>query len=160
VLLLLAFSWVVHPAVVPQDSTTIEVENDKPAQNVFPVEGKEGWVRIKNLPAGSQVKIIYRPESEVKEEVPVAPDGDGEFRWTPKYAGLAEIRIFELVPDSRNPKLSKEKTVTKKTVSVAFASSITLGVFIMAAAGLILFGGAFVSIRALLRAPPGPDGTS
>ena len=36
-------------------------------------------------------------------------------------------------------------------VSVRFASIISAGLFVMLAAGVILFGGAFVSIRALMR---------
>jgi len=94
--------------------------------------------------------VTYRPGSEVEIAGTVAVTPDGTAIWTPARPGLAELDAT-IAPPGGKPFHYKE------TVAVRFANRVSVGLFVMIAAGLILFGGAFLSIRALLRRDAGPQ---
>jgi len=88
--------------------------------------------------------VTYRPGSDV-EVVDELEIGSGVAKWTPRYAGLANLSARIAPAGGGEPVTSDE------LLSIRFATTLTAGLFVMLGAGLILFGGAFLSIRALLR---------
>jgi len=89
--------------------------------------------------------ITYRPGSDVEDTKSFVSPPDGVAEWTPAHAGLARLEAWI------TPAGGGETVAHEQMVSVRFGSTLTTGLFVMLVAGLILFGGAFVSIRALLR---------
>ncbi len=122
------------------------LEGYDPTAGKFLVEGQEVRVRVEGGTL-TKLTVVYRPKSKVeaKEELGVE-SADGSLRWAPKDAGLVSL--------SAEYQTSSGKAAEDPVgmlVSVAFASTFTMGLLVMAFAGILLFGGAFVSIRALLR---------
>ncbi|MAE76103.1 MAG: hypothetical protein CMJ85_04435 [Planctomycetes bacterium] len=97
--------------------------------------------------AGSMksLTVTYRPGSEVEEKETVKVTG-GIAMWKPKSAGLAKFDAMIKPPDS-----AAKPAPYSEIVSIRFDSAVSLGLIVMLFAGLILFGGAYVSVRALLR---------
>lgn len=107
------------------------------------VEGVETTIRATGGELLS-LTITYRPGSDV-EVIDELELENGVAPWTPRYAGLANLSARVA------PAGGGEPAVHEELVSVRFATTLTAGLFVMLGAGLILFGGAFLSIRALLR---------
>ena len=128
-------------AVVPR-AQEITLTAADGAQLEFPVEGKP--CRVASFGDAVALRVTYRPNSKTIEAVTLTPTAAGDFEWTPKAAGLA---MLELVPSEAED----AKAIAKKTVSVRFDGLSVVGLFVMIFAALFLFGGAFISIRALLR---------
>ncbi len=82
-----------------------------------------------------ELTITYSPKSEVEIVEKVPTNGTKLVLWRPKYAGVATITT----PGHK-----------ALTVSIRYDGVPLGGVLIMLLAGFILFGGAFVSLRALL----------
>ena len=123
-------------------SPSVVVEGIPTASDRFPIAGQQTVVSLSDgEPTG--VSVTYRPSSLVSRVVELEPSDDGVWSWTPDAAGLAELQVTY-------DRDGAEHTATR-TVSVGFASVVDSGVLVMVFAGLVLFGGAFVSIRALLR---------
>jgi hypothetical protein len=106
------------------------------------VEGKGTSIRAAE---GELVtlKITYRPGSDVEVHEELTLEG-GVAQWIPSLAGLALLEAEIASQDGSEP------IEQSRMVSVRFDSLFTSGLFVMLAAGLILFGGAFFSIRTLL----------
>ena len=117
-----------------------KLDNYAPSSGIFFVEGEAEELRWVG-PGDAKLEVIYRPGSSVEAREELSADSEGRIRWTPKNAGLAKL-VATVDP----------KTKVERLVSVSFASTFTLGLVIMVVAALVLFGGAFFSIRALLRA--------
>lgn len=122
------------------------------ADRPYLVEGKA--TEIRGGPEQGRLAsltVIYRPGSKVESKPEsVTVTSDGTATWIPRAPGLAKL-IAKIEPAGGGEPIEHEEIV-----SVRFETAISFGLFVMVAAGLILFGGAFLSIRALLRRP-GPE---
>lgn len=78
--------------------------------------------------------VTYRPGAVTARATTVAVGGES-FEFTPERAGVVQVKAGD---------------GAAKSLSVRFVSSPLAGVVVMALAGLILFGGAALSLRALL----------
>ncbi len=122
----------------------LETPEYSPKDGKFYVVDKEARFRLPGV-SGAIAHVVYRPNSVLEDsETKLAPGVDGWFTWKPKFPGLARLRVTD----------SADKTLAEKVVSVRFRSTSYLGLAVMLFAALALFGGAFVSIRALLRDQP------
>ena len=81
--------------------------------------------------AGVRVVAVYRPGSQVaeSEEIGVTSES-GVIEWTPRTAGLVRLRAEP-----------HQGRVVARDVSVRFARIPRAGLFVLVAAGLVLFGG-------------------
>jgi hypothetical protein len=116
---------------------TLQLEGYAPLQGKFFTEGKAAKVSLKSATM-TKLVVTYRPASKVAQTDTLTATG-GSVNWTPKAAGLVKLDAY----------YGADKPVTD-VVSVAFAHWFTSGLVVMFVAGVLLFGGAFVSIRALL----------
>lgn len=106
----------------------------------FPVAGKA--TSIATPPEADTIAVTYSPSSEVvatetlevKKLTPPQPGKPYLTVWVPQRAGVVELTA------------GGEKT----RVSIRFDGVPTSGVAIMIVAALILFGGAFLSMRSIL----------
>ncbi|MCB9881067.1 MAG: hypothetical protein H6832_05400 [Planctomycetes bacterium] len=106
----------------------------------FPVVGTEVRVALEGAGDASRLIVLYRPNSKtsVEESIAIA---DGHATWIPSNPGLASLDIVD----------STKASLAKRTVSIRFAETSYVGLAVMILAALLLFGGAAISIRALLR---------
>ena len=89
-----------------------------------------------------RLKVIYRPNSETaKEEEVGAFRGDGTIQWTPSAPGIASLQAVG--PDN--------EVLVSENVAIRFSGIPAYGVLVMVLAGILLFGGAGVSLRLALR---------
>ena len=86
------------------------------------------------------VRVVYRPGSVAADTVVLRAEGT-TLTFTPTAAGVVNVSAGD----------------DAKALSVRFASTPISGLFVMIAAGLILFGGAFFALRALLAQDDLPD---
>jgi hypothetical protein len=106
----------------------------------FPVVGKA--TSVTTGPEADSIELLYSPSSEVeaRQSVPIRkltpPEADKPYHtaWIPERAGVVALTAGG----------------TTVNVSVAFDGIPIGGIAIMLIAGLILFGGTFVSVRSLL----------
>ncbi|MCA8972879.1 MAG: hypothetical protein KDC95_24050 [Planctomycetes bacterium] len=118
--------------VVIQDTSGADVH--------FPVVGTEVRVSLEGAGDASSLVVLYRPNSKTSVEQSVAIS-DGRATWIPTSPGLASLDL-----------LDHDKTsLAKRTVSIRFAETSYVGLAVMILAAVLLFGGAAISIRALLR---------
>ncbi len=87
------------------------------------------------LPGADSLVVTYRPSSRIArtETIPVGPGG--RVAWTPAQAGVASLSV------DGGP---------ARNVSVRFAGTPWRGVFVLVAAGTILFGGAGFGLSRIL----------
>lgn len=114
-----------------------------------PVEGQPATVTLTegDLPlAGASVRAVYQPGSEVArtEEIGLTDDA-GTLAWTPVRAGVVRLQAEVTTPDTT--------FVVSRNLSVRFHRVPWMGLLVMAAAGLVLYGGVVRGFR-LLGAPP------
>ena len=100
----------------------------------------DGRVAAEGAGDASSLVVLYRPNSKTSVEQSVAIS-DGRATWIPTSPGLASLDL-----------LDHDKTsLAKRTVSIRFAETSYVGLAVMILAAVLLFGGAAISIRALLR---------
>jgi len=103
--------------------------------------------------AAARVSALYRPNSHTEHRTELAPvDSSGTVLWTPEYTGpvTLEVRPAGAEPGPDGAPVPPAATLT---VAVRYGSLPPSGLFIMVLAGLLLFGGAAVSMLLLLRPP-------
>ncbi|MFN3597520.1 MAG: hypothetical protein ACK41D_09655 [Rubricoccaceae bacterium] len=90
------------------------------------------------LPAPAErVVVTYRPGSRTSSSDTLAADGT-QVAWTPRAAGLVQVSYG----------------TARTTLSVRYARVPLSGLFVLVAAGAILFGGAGLALAQLLRGAP------
>lgn len=99
-----------------------------------PVEGQP--VALSFSQPVDTLTIVYRPGSTTSTTETLALHGDMSTTWTPTRAG-----VVRLAPNDQGA----------QNVSVRFQKTPGLGIFIMIAAGMILFGGIGFALRSMLR---------
>ena len=115
-----------------------------------PVEGRPVTVTLTegDLPlAGASVRAVYQPGSEVArtEEIGLTSAG-GTVAWTPVRAGVVRLQAEVTTPDTT--------FAVSRNLSVRFHGVPWMGLLVMAAAGLVLYGGVVRGFRLLAEAPP------
>jgi len=115
----------------------LKLEGYDPEHGKFFREGQPTTISLEGATM-TKLVVTYRPASKVSDEDTLEAT-DGKVTWTPKAAGLVQLDAY----------YGAKKPVTD-VVSVRFAHWFTFGLVVMVVAGVLLFGGAFVSIRALL----------
>jgi hypothetical protein len=109
--------------------------------------------------AGARVSALYRPNSHTEHRSELAAvDSSGTVLWTPEYTGPVTLEVrpagteadADADADAETPPVAPSATLT---VAVRYGSLPPSGLFIMVLAGLLLFGGAAVSMLLLLRPP-------
>ncbi len=123
----------------------------------FPVVGADQEVRLEGeaVPPGVELKVIYRPKSQTKVEAVVGPFGEGgRILWRPAAPGLT--RLIAKLPDRMQPdgKTVVGETLATKNVATCYTSPPILGIVVMVLAGILLFGGAAVSLVMALKKTP------
>ncbi|PIE23557.1 MAG: hypothetical protein CSA62_06880 [Planctomycetota bacterium] len=141
------------PLALAQDAIVIEGLESQQG-TVFLTQGQRYEVRVPvQLKAGERLHsfaLELRPGSQVAhiDQEAVQKLGEGRFAVTPSEAALAK-----LIAAYDSGKTKDGKPVLKKLempVSIQFSDSLPLGFFVMLLAGIVLFGGAALSIRTLL----------
>ena len=100
--------------------------------------------------AGARVSAVYRPNSETQHESELAAvDSSGTVLWTPEYTGPVTLEVRP----AGTPSGPEPPAAAALTVAVRYGGLPASGLFIMILAGVLLFGGAIVSMVLLLRPP-------
>ena len=158
-LLLLAALALPRPAAAQQ--LTLAADDERPLRGqavrltVLDEDGRPA--------AGTRVSALYRPNSHTEHRVELPDvDSSGTVVWTPEYTGpvTLEVRPAAAVGEegaraaaaeagSAAPPL--EPAAASLTVAVRYGSLPASGLIIMVLAGILLFGGAAVSMILLIR---------
>lgn len=101
----------------------------------YPVEGQQTIITLSE--PVDEITITYQPAAPIARTVTLPTNGQLQVPWEPDRAGVVSIQAG---------------TETKK-VSVRFSGTPVSGVLIFLFAGLVLFGGATVCLRALFAGP-------
>jgi len=103
--------------------------------------------------AGAEVTALYRPNSNTEHRSELAAvDSSGTVLWTPEYTGPVTLEVRPAGAEP-GPDGAPVPPVATLTVAVRYGSLPASGLFIMVLAGVLLFGGAAVSMLLLLRPP-------
>lgn len=131
----LAFACALALGLAASGAAQITVDS---GDSVHPTVGEEVTITFDTAPESAQV--VWRPNSAIPDTMDLGASGTS-LTWTPDRAGVATI----VTPDGT------------KNVSVRYTSLPVLGLFVLVGAGLILFGGAGMAMRALLSGDELPD---
>ncbi|HUH03957.1 MAG TPA: hypothetical protein VML75_18300 [Kofleriaceae bacterium] len=101
----------------------------------YPVEGQQTIITL-DAPV-DQIVITYQPAAPIARIVVLPTNGQLQVPWEPERAGVVSIQAGTEI----------------KKVSVRFSGTPVSGVLIFLFAGLVLFGGASVCLRALFAGP-------
>lgn len=129
-----------------EDPATITVED-------FPVRGIETDVELSNSPEATHLRVTYQPDAPVAVSEDFVLGDDTSIRWTPRNAGIAKLESIKIQAPREGE--GEEDAITvfaSQDVSVKFDGIPASGVVIALFAALVLFGGAFFSMKALLTA--------
>ncbi len=112
----------------------------------YPKVGKKIEIRLEGVsePAKESLWVVHRPNSQTAETLEVGPfDDEGKIWWIPEAPGIANLT-------NRDPESGDEEMVSM-SVAICFSSTPAWGILVMVLAGLLLFGGAGVSLRLALK---------
>ncbi len=114
----------------------------------FPEVGKDQTVALSGADGSEHLSlwVVYSPNSETQAEEEIGPFPGAEITWNPTRPGIATLSARD---DDGN-------TVASLNVAILFSSTPVSGVLVMFLAGVLLFGGAGLTLRSVLRteAPP------
>lgn len=141
------FTLLTMSAMLPgQAPVTIEVAK------AMPVQGEMTAVSASALELNAAAKVrleaTYAPNAQVAKRVIIGSftATQSTVAWAPERAGIVTLELYHEGAQSGSA------PIAKKTLSVAFDGTPLSGVLMMLAAGCILFGGAFVTLRQIMRA--------
>lgn len=142
VLALAALVFSSSGALLAQAKASILLESSNGVGLEFATQGASQQFRTAGAKV-SKLKVTYRPGSKTSKSVELTSQTAGVFAWTPTSPGLVTVAAHVE---------GQAKALVTKNFSVRFAEGSVLGIFVMLFAAILLFGGAAISIRALLRA--------
>jgi hypothetical protein len=126
----------------------IRVEGHEEGGTVFLIRGEATKITVPLLLEGAaqlqKVEFEYRPGSKVARRKSLEAESPGVYLLTPEEPALGKVIATYQNPDSSHQKL-------QRSVAIRFDSTLPLGLIVMIVAGIVLFGGASLSIRALLN---------
>jgi len=111
----------------------------------FPIVGKGQAVSLTGVEDAENLRlwVIYSPNSETQTEEEIGRfTSGGAMTWDPTRSGIATLSAR----DDRGGSLATEN------VAILFAKTPGSGVLVMLFAGVLLFGGAGISMRLVLSA--------
>jgi hypothetical protein len=115
---------------------------------VFLTQGERyevtGPLKLEGAAQLQKVEFEYRPGSKVARRKSLEAESPGVYLLTPEEPALGKVIATYQNPDSSHQKL-------QRSVAIRFDSTLPLGLIVMIVAGIVLFGGASLSIRALLN---------
>jgi hypothetical protein len=125
-------------AFTPVGAQELSVDGD------FPIVGEP--VTVSFNPNGSSgdliLRVVYAPNSETSSVEEIGRvSADGSVEWTPGRFGIATLKLTDGAGD----------TIAVENVAVLPDGAPATGVLVMLFAGILLFGGAGVSLRSVLR---------
>lgn len=120
------------------------------AETEYPLRGEPVTIRLAAPDggplAGVPISAEYRPNSETAHAEPLGSTGaDGTLSWVPADAGVVTLRAGG--GDGEPP-------IATAQVAVRFGAFPAVGLLVMVAAAILLFGGALLGFRLLLGPPP------
>jgi hypothetical protein len=112
----------------------------------YPVLGESMTVMLDGVhdPSGASLWVVYRPNSQTvdADTKPIGYFSDeGKITWTPRAPGIATITVRD----------SESVEIATLNVAICFSSTPASGILVMVLAGLLLFGGAILSLRLALK---------
>lgn len=110
----------------------------------FPEVGRDQNVALSGVerPELLTLWVVYSPNSETQSETEVGRlSGSGEITWIPSRFGIATLSVRD----------GSGAAIASENVAIVFASPPLSGVLVMLFAGALLFGGAAISLRSVLR---------
>lgn len=117
-----------------------------PANLSFPTVGKAVAINLNGAAATAKsLCFVYQPDSRVVK-VQWMP-AKSALSWKPERHGIVSIRAMSIAAKSASDCLDKKKVLAARDVSVRFSGLPLSGVLIFLGAGLVLFGGVFLSMR-------------
>jgi hypothetical protein len=92
--------------------------------------------------------VVYSPNSETQEETEIGRLSEsGKIAWKPTRFGIATLSARD----------ESGSTVASSNLAIVYATTPLSGVLVMLFAGALLFGGAVVSLRSVLRSGVVPE---
>ena len=113
----------------------------------YPVVGEAQTVTLRTDTdaAGVTLSVTYRPNSATEDTMVIGKfDADGRISWCPEEPGITSL----IAKDAEG------KTLATLNVATCFSSTPYLGLVVMVFAGILLFGGAAISLVMALRRMP------
>lgn len=110
----------------------------------FPQVGVDQEVALSGVdhPELLSLWVVYSPNSETQEEAEIGRLSEsGEIAWNPSRFGIATLSARD----------ESGSTIASANVAIVYSSTPLSGVFVMIFAGVLLFGGAVVSLTLVLR---------
>jgi len=110
----------------------------------FPVAGTGQNVSLTGAEDADHLRlwVVYSPNSETQTEEEIGRfSSQGTISWNPSRSGIATLSARDAAGEM----------VAVKNVAVLFAKTPAAGVLVMLFAGILLFGGAGLSLRSVLR---------
>jgi hypothetical protein len=110
----------------------------------FPVVGKSDNVSLTGVGDASDLTlwVVYSPTSETQTEEEIGRfPADGRIAWEPSRFGIATL----------SARGDDGGVVVGENVAILFAATPVAGVMVMLFAGVLLFGGAVISMWSVLR---------
>ena len=123
--------------VAPCSAVELVFEDD------FPIVGRSETVTVKGAATDVSLLlwVIYSPNSETstEEEIGVVPT-TGKVTWTPSRSGIATVSV----------RSDDGGAVASENVAILFSKTPMAGLMVMIFAGILLFGGAGITMRLVL----------
>jgi len=119
----------------------------------FPVVGQDQKVTVSDVGPAEDLAlwVVYSPNSETRTEEEIGRFSSiGTIMWNPSRFGIATLSARDAAGEA----------VAAENVAILFAETPASGVLVMVFAGILLFGGAGISMRSVLssgvpeHAPP------
>jgi len=110
----------------------------------FPRVGQDQQVTLSGVerPELLSLWVVYSPNSTTQKETEVGRLSEsGEIAWNPSRFGIATLSARD----------ETGSTIASANVAIVYSSTPLSGVFVMIFAGVLLFGGAIVSLVLVLR---------
>lgn len=145
----LSLAVVLAPIAVGTPAAAQQEVAELTAETQYPLRGEPVEIRLTGaggapLP-GVPISARYRPNSETAHTEELGPTGpDGSLSWTPADAGVVTLQA---AGDGEAQPLAQLQ------LAVRFGAFPVVGLLVMVVAAVLLFGGAAVGFRLLLRPP-------
>jgi len=124
-------------AGVPAAAADLAVDDD------FPVVGKPISVSISDADGfeNLELRVVYAPNSETQSIEEIGRfSPEGTVVWNPRRFGIATLSV----------RTADGEKIASENVAILFAETPAAGVLVMIFAGILLFGGAGISLRSVL----------
>jgi len=122
---------------VPAAAADLVVDDD------FPVVGRDQKVTLSGTeqPENLTLWVVYSPNSETQTESEIGGfSSTGVITWNPARFGIATLSV----------RTDDGEKIASENAAILFAETPAAGLLVMIFAGILLFGGAGISLRSVL----------